>query len=278
MFGGTVIVMLLTAINYQITLGYALTFLITGVGLASMVHTWRNLVGLGLRAGRAEPVHSGELIEWSVVCNNNQSRARFAIEWHIPGTVQGHLVDLAADTESLLQVALPAAPRGVLQVPRLRISTRWPLGLWRAWAWWQPQTSVFVWPHLETPGAPLPEGQGQGHEYTGPGQDNFAAVRPFQNGDTPRRLAWKAMARLGCDELLVHQFEGGRGQHLTLRWQDLPASMPSEARLARLARWVVQADAAGMRYALTVPGKHLALDSGPSHRAACLDALALVEV
>jgi hypothetical protein len=60
-FAGTLLVMLLAAINYQLNLGYALTFLLAGAGLVSMHVTHGNLRGLtlhlrptvpGLRASR----------------------------------------------------------------------------------------------------------------------------------------------------------------------------------------------------------------------------------
>jgi uncharacterized protein (DUF58 family) len=86
------------------------------------------------------------------------------------------------------------------------------------------------------------------------------------------------MARLGSDDLLVHQFEGGRSGQLEFRWDALPAFLAPELRLSRLARWVVDAEAAGMHYALSLPGQTLALASGPAHRTACLDALAMAEV
>ena len=105
--------------------------------------------------------------------------------------------------------------------------------------------------------------------------DDFAAIRPFREGDSPRRLAWKAMARTGGDTLLVRQFEGGSGGRVQLDWDALPGSLDNEARLSRLARWVVDAEAAGLTYALRVHGASLPLDSGPAHCAACLELLAL---
>jgi uncharacterized protein (DUF58 family) len=268
--------MLLTAVNYGLALGYALTFLLASVGLVSMLHTWRNLLGLVLRAGRSEPVHAGELAELGLLVHNVAGPDRFAVELFVPGTARPTRLDIAADTEQLVSVALPTERRGWQPLPRMRLSTTFPLGLWRAWAWWHPQARVLVLPRAESPAAVPPDSGPSGAERAGRGEEDFAAIRPFRPGDSPRRLAWKAMARTGGDALLVREFEGGSGGQLHLDWAALPPGLDVEARISRLTRWIVDAEAAGLRYALRVPGTTLPLDGGPAHRAACLEALALL--
>jgi uncharacterized protein (DUF58 family) len=276
LFGLVLATMLLTAVNYALALGYALTFLLAGVGLASMLHTWRNLIGLVLRAGRADPVHAGEVAELGLLLRNVGGPERFAIDLFVPGTAQPTRIDVAPGTEHLVSVPLPTERRGWHALPRMRLSTTFPLGLWRAWAYWHPQARVLVLPRPETPAAPLPESGSTGTERAGRGEDDFAAIRPFRPGDSPRRLAWKAMARTGGDALLVREFEGGSGGRLHLDWDVLPAGLDTETRVSRLTRWVVDAEAAGLSYSLRLPGTSLAHDAGPAHRAACLEALALM--
>src|SRR5690606_7944722 len=59
-FGGTLLVLLVGSINYALSLGFVLTFLLAGMGLVAMVHTARNLGRIALVAGRAEPVFAGD--------------------------------------------------------------------------------------------------------------------------------------------------------------------------------------------------------------------------
>lgn len=278
LFAAALLTMLVTSINYGLALGYALTFLLAGVGLVSMLDTWRNLSGLTLRAGRAEPVAAGELAELGLLLQNDAGPERFAIDLQVPGTAQPTRIDVAAKAEQLVAVALPTARRGWLAVPRMRISTTWPLGLWQAWAWWHPQTRVLVLPRAESPAVPLPDGAWSGTEAAGRGRgaEDFAAIRPFRAGDSPRRLAWKVMARTGGDALLISEFEGGGGGQLWLDWATLPHGLDVESRVSRLARWVLDAEAAGLHYGLRVPGVVLELDHGPAHCATCLEALALL--
>ena len=277
LFGGVLLTMLLTAINYSLSLGYALTFLLAGVGLVSMLHTWRNLVGLTLRAGRADPVHAGELADLGLLVHNPGTLERFAIELTVPGTAQPQRVDVAPRAEQMVGIALPTTRRGWMAVPRIKLATTFPLGLWRAWAWWHPSTRVLVLPRLETPAAPLPAASALSGDVAsgGQGEEDFAAIRPWRSGDARNRIAWKAMARTDSETLLTKQFEGGFSGELWLDWRALPAGLDPEDRLSRLARWVCDADAIGARYGLWMPGRTLETDAGAAHRAACLEALAL---
>ncbi|MDD2546765.1 MAG: DUF58 domain-containing protein, partial [Burkholderiaceae bacterium] len=60
-------------------------------------------------------------------------------------------------------------------------------------------------------------------------------------------------------------------------WLDLARTGLSgkEAQLSRLTAWVLQADAAGGPYGLRLPGREMPPGTGPTHRRACLEALAL---
>ncbi len=276
-FAGALVTMLLAAVNYSLQLGYLLTFLLFSIALVSMLHTWRNMAGLVLRSGRAEPVHAGEIAEFSLTVRNGTRLPRYAIQFDVPGSSQSVLVDAAADTETATSLALATHERGRMGVPRIKLSTSFPLGLWRAWSYWHPAVSVVVWPAAETPAPALPAGLAQDGRNTsgGPGEEDFSAVRPYRYGDSPRRLAWKAMARSGSDEPLTKDFDGGVGGELALDWRALPASLDVESRLSRLCAWVLLADQQALRFALVLPNLTLGPDSSPAHTSRCLDALAL---
>jgi hypothetical protein len=60
--------MLLASINYTLSLGFALTFLIGSVAWISIHHAFRNLVGLSINAGpQAEAVFCGTPARFGVV-------------------------------------------------------------------------------------------------------------------------------------------------------------------------------------------------------------------
>ena len=276
LFAGAMVTMLLAAINYSLALGYVLTFVLASVGLVSMLHTYRNLAGLVLRPGRGDPVHAGQLAELSMTLVNPSRQPRYALQIDAPGSQQPMLHDVGAHAERIATLALATGRRGWMAAPRLRLSTTFPLGLWRAWTYWQPASRVLVHAFPETPAAPLPDSNRTDGEMQdrSRGEDDFSAVRPYQQGDSLRRLAWKVMARSASDEPLTKSFEGGSGGELLLDWAGLPGGMDIEARLSRLTRWVMVAEQSGQRFALALPGQDIDADGGPAHRAACLEALA----
>jgi hypothetical protein len=69
-FGAALLILLVGSINYALSLGFALTFLLAGMGLAGMVQTTRNLAQLALRTGRAEPVFAGQPARFRLVLDN----------------------------------------------------------------------------------------------------------------------------------------------------------------------------------------------------------------
>jgi uncharacterized protein (DUF58 family) len=275
-FGMVIFVMLVASVNYQLSLGYALCFLVTSVAILSMLHAWRNLTSLTLRCGRAAPVFAGDIAEFTVFVANPRGHERFALSFFVTGAREPEDFDLAAGCESAVALAIAATERGWLQIPRLRLETRFPIGLWRAWTWWHPAMRVLVYPRPESGHLPLPTGfRGGGQtESSGLAREDLAALRPWQQGDSPRRVAWKAVARSDSGELLVRQFDGGADAVAVFAWDDLPADWDTERRLSRLTRWVIDADTAAIPYSLRLPSFATETESGRAHRDRCLEVLA----
>lgn len=276
-FIAVILLMLLASVNFGLSLGYALTFLLGSLGLVGMMHTFRNLSALVLRPDRVEPVFAGEFAEFGVSVRNPGRLERRAVALVAPGNVHAQFVDLPGGGQSHVAVPVRAERRGWIEAPRLLVQTRFPLGVFRAWAWWQPAMRVLVYPHPEAAGIPLPGGNSEGFGGEGGAgqEDDLSSLRPWAPGDSPRRIAWKAIARSDSAELLVKQFDGGEAGELLLDFDALPPRLDVEARLSRMTRWVLDAEHAGRRYRLRLAGRTIGPDAGPAHRIDCLAALAL---
>ncbi len=280
LYGLVLLAMLIASVNYALSLGFMLTFLLGAVAIVSMLHTFRNLSALRLRAGRCEPVFAGGMTEFHLTLTECRGNDRYAIRMHTPGAAAPEMADADARGEQAVRLSWPAPVRGLMPLPRIRLSTDYPLGLFQAWAWWHPAGQVVVYPSPESPAAPLPASRIADREGDGGGvgEDDLAGLRPFVAGDSIRRIAWKAVARSGTDDWLVKQFDGLSRGELLLDWHTLPAPLDGEMRLSRLTAWVVQADAQGLRWSLRLPGLELAVDGGSAHRERCLEALALARI
>jgi len=277
-FGVILLLMLAAAVNYALSLGYVLTFLLAAMALNAMLHTYRNLARLHVTARPVEPVFCGDFAVFGVDLDHGDPRDRYAIVLSGGNPEVSDLVDVPAGATRRAQLALPTTHRGRLRPGRLVLHTTYPLGLYRAWSYLELDFAVLVYPRPAPPGLPLPVvaslSRVAGADATG--DEDFSGLRPYQRGDTPRQIAWKASAR--SDALLTKQFSGPAAVECILDWHALPPAWETERKLSQLTRWVLEADQAGIAYALALPGTSVAIASGSVHRRRCLAALALYEV
>lgn len=274
-YGATLGILLIGSINYALQLGFALTFLLAGLGLVGMVHTTRNLARLTLSAGRAEPVFAGEAAQFRLYLDNRARHDRPAILVRHQASGAQVVLDLAPGAVAEAVLAVPAARRGWQPLTRVMLETRFPLGLFRAWSYVEPEARCLVYPRPERAPlpAPMPDADAGAARAQALGSDDFAGLRAYQLQDSPRHVAWKAVAR--SDDMLTKQFAGAAGIELWLDWERLAPGLDTEQRLSRLAGWVLAAEQGGARYGLRLPALVIAPDRGDAHRAACLQALAL---
>ena len=273
---GALLLILIGSINYSLSLGFVLTFLLAALGINSIIHTFRNLAQLKISPGRTPAVFAGDTAQFALTLDNPGGLDRYSI-----GITHDHsrisYIDVPARQMVSVRIAVAAAKRGVLRPGRLTLFTTFPLGLCRAWAYADLAMQCLVYPRPETAGIelPLPEArEGSGIEY-GSGQEDFSGLRSYHPGDPPRHIAWKAAAR--DQTLRVKQFSGAAAAELWLDWRQLSDALGIEARLSRLTRWVLDAHAGGMSFGLRLPGITLPPAPGDVQRERCLEALALFE-
>jgi len=276
LFALALVVMLLGAINYNLALGHALVFLLAGLGIVGMIHTFRNLFGLIITPGRCEPVFAGETAFFPLSLDNDRNTPRLALELAADTTLP---VGAAIDGLGKARVRIPliSHERGWLALPRVRLSTRYPLGLFTAWAYLQPDMRCLVYPQPINAPLPTAGAMHSGSTLHGDGgQEDFAGFRERQPADSPRHVAWKASARTGGEgPLLIKEFAGGAQSELIFDWRDTDPLLPDETRLGILTGWVLAAEYAGSSYGLNLPRTSLPSDHGKLHWQRCLEALAL---
>ncbi len=275
LFGFMLFVMLLGSINYNNSLGFALTFLLASLGMLSILYTYRNIARLTLGRGRVLPAFAGGTARFIVQLHNGDHLPRTALVL-APKNGEAVLCDIPAQSTAQVEVKVPALKRGRLALGRITVSTVFPLGLVRAWSYADVDMHGLIYPrpgHFQT----LPRdrrqdhGDNSGHQ---PGTDDFLGFRPYQAGDSIRHVHWKALAR--ALPLLTKQFAASESPELWLDWDALP-QLDGEARLRQLCRWVLEAARDGRRYGLRLPGTVLAPGQGEGQQQRCLEALALYE-
>ena len=275
-FGFTLLVMLLASINYQLNLGYALTFLLGGAALVSMHQTHGNLRRLVLRVKAPAPVFAGEAATLEVVVDNPGGERHGVglglYDAHRQGMA---FCDVPAQGSTLLKLRFTPTLRGRHGLPTLLVETHFPLGLFRAWTVWRPAAQALVYPAPELPAHTLPPGQPSGggelQARSGSGGE-FEGVRAYRRGDPLRQIVWKKVARTG--ELVSRDTSASAAQSLMLDYAAAGAD-GIEPRLSRLAAWVLAAEHLGQSYALKLPGRELPPAGGEAQRRDALEALAM---
>lgn len=287
LYGTMLVGMLLGANNYGSNPGFLFTFLLAGLGMAALFQTWRNLLGLEIRAAGCSPVFCGNDAVFNLRVFNPSPSPRGGIVLRgrgqnkrksrrvSPDRVSTDRVDIAAGQHSLLVVSKPAQQRGWLDLQGVVVESVFPLGLFRAWAYIEPDMQCLVYPQ------PAERGSGHDLHFATPRQvpadtlegDDFAGHRPYLTGDNIHHVDWKAVAR--GQGWHTKQFASEGGEQIWLRLHCADGS-GIEQRLSGLTRAVLEADASDFSYGLDLGSRRIEPASGQAHRDRCLKAMALV--
>jgi uncharacterized protein (DUF58 family) len=271
-FAFVLLLMLLGDINYNLSLGYILTFLLATMAAMTMLHAFRNMAQLEVRAGRADAVFAGDDALFVFYLHNHSNLTRYQLTLH---DLEQHntCFDLPAQNCSEVHLFIPTTRRGWLSSGHLTLHTEYPLGLFHAWSYLHFDTRCLVYPKPSPP-LPLPASSAQdgAGKLASNGDEDYAGLRRYVAGDAQSRIAWKTLARE--QGLQIKLFSASQGRELWLDWALLPY-IDTERKLEILARWVLDADAAQLRYGLRLPLKELPPGNNPTQREECLRALAL---
>jgi len=282
MLAATLLVLLIAAINYQLNLGYLLTFLLTGSAVVGMHLCHATLRGLSMHLMPPEPNFVGASTTLGVTLVSDRRSVRHGIGLCVMGSDHWVWTDVPAQGSTVVHVAFHPRQRGLHPVPALTAETRFPLGTFRVWTVWRPASKVLVYPAPEPLPPPLPAGEPRAgdatHAQAQRASGEYDGVRAYRRGDPLKLVVWKKAAR--SHELVSRDTEQAQRYEL---WLDLgrtglPMATTSaglEAALSRLCAWVLAADRQNTVYGLRLGAREIRPDSGEAHRRRCLEALAL---
>jgi uncharacterized protein (DUF58 family) len=275
----TLLVLLISSINYQLNLGYVLTFLLTGSVVVGMHVCHGTLRGITMNVVAPDAQFTGASVTIGINLVSQRRSPRYGIGLSIWGSDHWSWTDVPAQGSARVQVAFTPAHRGLQNLPTITAETRFPLGTFRVWTVWRPAAKVLVYPAPEAHPPPLPPGEpraGVAASAQRQSSGEFDGVRAYRRGDPLKLVVWKKAAK--ADELVSRDAAHAQQQEL---WLDLNhtglsgAQTGLEARLSRLCAWVLLAEKQGLQYGLRLSGQEIAPGSGEAHKRQCLQALAL---
>jgi uncharacterized protein (DUF58 family) len=264
--------LLVASIQYALSLGFVLTFLLGSMAGIAMLHTWRNLAHLKLRPSRCDAVFAGDVAHYGVTVETpSQTRFSIALRRNYIDPVHA---DVLPNEPTGMLVPVKTTRRGLYPCGRLEVFTQYPVGLFHAWSYVDFGLTVLAYPRPDPAGGNPPTvSRGTAEEgIPVPGDEEFNMLRGYRAGDTPRQIAWKALARE--QGLLTKEFSAMASSELWLDFDQAQAT-DLEARISVLAHWVITAERFGQAYGLRLPGVAIPPARGDLHRNRCLEALAL---
>jgi uncharacterized protein (DUF58 family) len=275
LFALVLFALLLAAINYANALAYLLTFFLASLAIVSFLHTQRNLLDLRITATGCDPVFVGDAAVFHL-CVRNGSAARIGLRVET-GDLRTPSFDVPAADTQRVALQVPALRRGWLDCPPLELVTRYPLGIARAWTRRMELAArclVYPKPAAAADVSAVVRVAGEGSSAVVREGEDFAGLRAYQAGDALARLSWKTQAR--GQGVYTKEFGAPATESVWLDWDAFPAP-DTETRISLLTRALLDAEDAGLRYGLTLPGCSFEPANGATHRARCLEALAVYE-
>lgn len=274
-FGGLVglllSAMLLGSLNFNNNLGLFTTFLVSGIGLLSMHIAHRNLDGVRIVDCVPDQAFAGDPLRLSITLQETRDRSRHGLVAQSKGLPVSAGVNLPAATSAEIALSLATHQRGWMDIPRIRLRTRHPLGWFEAWSWFWPEHKVLVWPRPADHAPPLvTSGSSDSRSRPGDESDEFHGLRNWREGDPLHRIAWKASQR--HQNLLARQFTRPERDQIVLKLSDAPGRS-LEQRISVLARWVIEADRCEFEYGMDLGSSSIPPGAGEAHRIRCLNAL-----
>ena len=271
LFALMLFLMLTGSINYDLSLGFALTFLLSGLYLVSIYHAFANLAGLRLEPGKLSPVFAGEaaIFKMNVAAGE---KARQGIGFLARGNESFR--DVAKGKDAVGEFIFMTKRRGWLRPGRFTVFTLYPLGLFRAWSYVELDMPCLVYPR---PASDFPGRRG-GDSEKGPiaisSHDDFSGLRAYRPGDSFKHVAWKNFST--GRPLQVKEFEETKGEEsLWLDYGSIQGDV--EERLSKLVAMTLDAHKGGVRFGLRLPDKTIQPGMGVLQKLQVLEALALFE-
>ncbi len=260
-------------INYENNLLLSFSFFLGSLFNVAIWHTYRNLSGVTLQAGAMRPGFAGAkgALEIRVVAQARRGHTGLWLSW--PGSAAREL-SVAAHEQQNAWLDLPLRHRGKVFAGRLRVETRYPLGLLRAWSLVDLDHWCLAWPKpLESSHCPASGGDDELGEHARlEGHDDFDGLRHYVPGDSLRAIHWKSLARESglATKVFTDPTEGRRW----LEWDRL-AGLDVELRLSYLCWWALALEKSNQPYGLRMPGCDMAPAMGNDHLQHLLRQLAL---
>ena len=272
LFGVMLIFLFLAAINYQNSMAFVLTFMLTALAIISLWQTHKNLLGLEVNMQTPRPVFNGESCEFVYRFSHHNNVFRYAVGVQYANQAPAYItLEPGGNAQAVLQIPTPR--RGQFKPRGCVIFTRYPTGLFHAWGWLKFDTPILIYPkpvsNVVLQETMVAQHDGKTSTSTIEG-DDFAGLREHRVGESLRHISWKAYAQ--GKGMLTKTFQGQARPSLWIDWFAIPDGS-TEGKLSHMTALVILAENENQGYGVKLPGTTIEQQSGTAHKQACLYAI-----
>jgi uncharacterized protein (DUF58 family) len=276
------------ALNTGNNLLYVLVCMLLGLILVSGILSEQSMRGLRLTPVLPEDIHAGRPALFGATIEN---RKRWLASHSLTIEVLGrngrsaperylYLPRLEARGDRLLGWEQTLAARGRQRLPGIRVTTRFPFGLFVKSSRVLLDSEVIVYPAVQAVSRDLlcPVGGAGAAPLRRRGRgDDLYNLRDYQSGDDPRLIHWRSSAKR--QSLTVRELEAETTPDARLVLEGTGRTDPQrlEVRLSQAASLAVHLLGAGAAVGLAGPGIRVPLGRGRGQERRILTALALYD-
>lgn len=281
MFSLMVFALFLASIKFSHQPTFLLTFLLSALAITSSLHTHKNINNLTMTLGNAAPCFVNERLSFPITLHNPLNNHRHSI-WVMCGDFQ-ECVDVPANESTTLTIQLTAKRRGEFTLPKVSLTTHYPIGILFSWSRaFQSTSKAIVYPKpldlLSSPSMKDIESDesvssdiNQTKRNSG---EQISSLKNYQSGDRLRDIHWPAFAKTG--KLVSKEYDQDTEQRLVFSWDDM-GSLGLEEKLSQLSYWILKASEGREKvaYQLSIPNFESEYSASETHTNLCLEKLAL---
>jgi len=268
--------MMVAATNYQNSLAFLLTFILSSIGFNVIILTYGNLTGINIKAKTTDAIFAGQPLDIPLVISTTEKRQHYSVGFGTSQAIQ-QVIDISPDQSIETTIRVVPEKRGWYRPGRFYTATVYPLGMLRVWSWFKFSQQYLVYPSPLDPGVIARQSDAEQEPEAGRmsgGEEDFAGIRSYRKGDPKRKIHWRAYARE--QGLHTMEFEEPEGKSSVLDFDSFNHG-DVEQRLSWLCYLVLESESHGKRYGLKLPSNLIEPDSGSKHRQSCLQSLALYQ-
>ena len=272
------------SILYGHDISYGLAVTLITLTLVSGVLGNNNLKQLSIQSCKIIPGPENSDLRCSIRFSSCGKEAHLALKisltesskkgWRQKKLATIRLPEVVIGENRAISIYMRATQRGIYSIPRVRVESRFPLGLFVAWRTYSNLGEYFIYPQPNiTHCYNHKEGQNHYGDTTNPfGNDgDFSDFRRLREGESMNRVDWKVLAR--TDRYVVREFLDGSNNRKLISWFDCNQEN-DEDKLRQLSGQLFDCSRKGDVFALALPGEQTSWGTSQEHLYLCLRKLA----